>query len=92
MEVMSMYSRLWSSRKVRIAVIDAVLAAAILIVTTFVAPEQQQFWLALIGILQVPVVVLIGGIAYEDGQAKRSGHHLASLSPPATEQISEAVA
>jgi peptidoglycan/LPS O-acetylase OafA/YrhL len=82
----SMYRHLWGSRKVRIAIIDAIVAAAVLIVTTFFAPDQQQFWLALIAILQVPVGLVIAGIAYEDGKAKEGGVHPAMPRLPHGEQ------
>jgi hypothetical protein len=63
---------MWSSRKFRLLVYDAVLAVIGLVITWFLDPIWLDRIVQLIGILQVPVGLVIGGIAYEDGQLKRA--------------------
>ena len=66
---------LWQSRKVRIALVDVVFSIAVLSVTEFVSPDRLDFSLQLLGYLQIAIAAVIGGIAYEDGQAKAAGQH-----------------
>jgi len=65
---------MWQSRKFRVLVYDAVVAIITLVATQFLAPDYADLVLTVIGILQAPVLFVIGGIAYEDGQAKRGGN------------------
>jgi len=66
---------LWKSRKVRIVLVDALFSILALCATEFVAPDRLEFSLQMLGYLQVAVAAVIGGIAYEDGQAKAAGQH-----------------
>ena len=70
---MNPWKALLKSRKFWIMVLDFVVSVATYAITNFVAPEAAQHVLWFIGALQVPAAFLIGAIAYEDGQAKRSG-------------------
>lgn len=69
-----MWKNLWESRKFRIMLVDSVLATVTLTVTTFLAPEHADIVMQYIGILQIPIVAVIVGIAVEDAGAKRSGN------------------
>lgn len=61
---------LWNSRKFRILIVDTVIALIVTLAGWFFAPDVLDKILIVIGILQAPVVAVIGGIAYEDGQEK----------------------
>ena len=65
---------MWSSRKFRVLIFDAVISTIVLLVTQFVAPEWADLTLTLVKILQVPVLAYITGVALEDMGAKVSGN------------------
>ncbi len=63
------------SRKVQIALADAFFALVALTATRFVVPETADYILQVLAIVQVPVSVVIGGIAHEDAAALGAGTH-----------------
>jgi len=66
---------LWQSRKVRIALVDAFFSSVTVLVTALLSPENAKLALTVVAIWQPVFVVVVGGIAYEDGQAKAAGAH-----------------
>jgi len=70
---------LWKSRKVCILLVDALFSVLALCATEFVAPDRLEFSLQMLTYLQIAVAAVIGGIAYEDGQAKASGLHYSQM-------------
>ena len=65
---------LFRSRKFLLLLVDAVISTITLAVGLW-AKASLPTVLAIIGIYQPVFIAVIGGIAYEDGQAKRSGTH-----------------
>ena len=63
---------IWKSRKFLIAVVDAFTGLLALFATQFF-PQYAELVISTWGFLQIPVGVWIAAIAYEDGQAMRSG-------------------
>lgn len=61
---------LWKSRKFRIMVYDTVVSLVTVIGGWFLAPDMMDKIITVIGILQAPVLFVIGGIAYEDAAQK----------------------
>ena len=60
-----------TSRKWKALLCDAVFAAIVLVITTWLGdPKWQDFALKLIAIVQPVIIAYILGTAYEDGQAK----------------------
>ena len=76
-------SKLFSSRKFHIVIVDAVFGIAALAVGFFIAEniETQVFILAVFGILQPVFVGAINGIATEDAAALKAGVHPNALHP-----------
>ena len=70
---------LWQSRKVRIALVDAFFSSMTVLVTALLSPENAKLALTVVAIWQPVFVVVVGGIAYEDGQAKASGLHYSQM-------------
>lgn len=66
-------TNLWQSRKFRIMIYDTAIALVTFILSRFFGPEVQEAVMELIAILQMPILVLIGGIALEDAAQKRAG-------------------
>ncbi len=67
------------SRKVWIAIGDALVAIISLVGARVLSPDDLKFALALVAILQIPASVVIGAIAWEDGKAWESGARSAQL-------------
>lgn len=65
--------RLLKSAKFLTAVLDAALSTTIVILAWFLSPDQMDQALLLVGVWQPVFIAVIAGIAYEDGQLKRSG-------------------
>ncbi len=66
---------IFNSRKVRIAIFDAVMGLIALTVTQFVEAETAGYIMQALTIMQAPIVLVIGGIAYEDAAAIEAGTH-----------------
>ena len=62
----------YKSRKFLIAIVDAFSGLLALFVSQFV-PQYAELVISAWGFLQIPIGVWIAAIAYEDGQAMRSG-------------------
>ena len=62
----------YKSRKFLIAVSDCGVSLLTLFASQFV-PQYAELIISTVGFLQIPVGVWIAAIAYEDGQAMRSG-------------------
>ena len=65
----------WKSRKFMIAMVDAVAGLLALLMGRFLSPEDAGLVLQTWALLQPVILVWIGSIAYEDGQALRAGDH-----------------
>ena len=65
----------YKSRKFMIAVVDMIAGLLTLIVGRFLPPEDAQFVLQIWGYAQPVILVWIGAIAHEDGQALKAGAH-----------------
>lgn len=59
------------SRKFRVLALDTVVAIILFFGAKYLDPSVFEDVKFLVGVLQLPVAVLIGAIAYEDGQEKR---------------------
>ena len=70
---MTVWQALWRSRKVRVALCDAFFSSLTVLVTVLLSPENADTALIVVGIWQPVAVIVIGGIAYEDGQEKAAG-------------------
>lgn len=70
---LSPFQKLLKSRKFLIAVLDVVVSSVLYFGVKYAAPSAAEDIKFLIGVIQLPAVMLIYGIAYEDGQEKRSG-------------------
>jgi len=68
----SVWSALWNSRKVRVALVDAFFSTVTVLATALLSPAHTELALTVVAIWQPVFVVVIGGIAYEDGQQKRA--------------------
>ncbi|WP_455219843.1 hypothetical protein [Kaarinaea lacus] len=66
---------IYKSRKFLIAVVDMIAGILALVVGRFMQPDDAQFVLQLWGYAQPVILVWIGAIAYEDGQAMKAGIH-----------------
>ena len=64
-----------NSRKFRAMAVDAIFAVLALVVTNFVAPDQTELVLKLLGYLQPVVLAYILGVAAEDAAALKAGTH-----------------
>ncbi len=64
--------RLLHSAKFWTAVLDAVAALILLLATRYFSPDDVDFTVKLIAIMQPVILAVIAGFAYEDGQAKRA--------------------
>jgi len=71
---MNVWKNLFKSRKFMILLVDTIIALVGFTLTTFVGEPYFGYFTVVWGILQAPVVFVIGAIAYEDGQAKASGY------------------
>jgi hypothetical protein len=60
------------SRKFLLALLDAVISSILFTVGKYF-PASMEDAKYLIGVLQVPIVMVIGSIAYEDAAEKRNG-------------------
>lgn len=79
---MSPLQKLLKSRKFLIAVLDLVVSVTLYFVSVLAAPETFEHVKFLIVSIQPVFITLIGAIAYEDGQQKRSGFIPRPPSPP----------
>jgi len=75
------FDALIHSRKFWLAMLDAVFSTVATLLTMFLAPAQVDKILTVIGLWQPVLVVVIGAIAYEDGQ-KIKADAQAGLSRP----------
>lgn len=75
-------SALWYSRKFRLLLLDTIIALITVFATWYLAPDAVEKVLTIIGILQAPVIMVIGGIAYEDAAEKSNATYYAEESPP----------
>lgn len=57
---------IWKSRKFWILIFDVIVSLIVTLSGWYLAPAVQDRIVTLIGILQAPVLFLIGAIAYED--------------------------
>ena len=73
---MSTLQKLLKSRKFLIAVLDVVGSSVLYFVAKYAAPSLAEDVMFLIAAYQPVVLILIGGIAYEDGQEKRSNTYI----------------
>ena len=67
--------RLFKSRKFWLAMLDLVTSVALYFIVKYAIPSAADDVVFIIGVLQAPFIMVIGGIAYEDGQLKRSGSY-----------------
>ena len=67
---------MFQSRKFRVLVIDTIFSVLFLMATWYLVPDQADRVIEILGLLQVPVVMYIGGTALEDYGAKRAGKHI----------------
>ena len=70
---MNPFVGLLRSRKFLLLVLDTVISFATFFIVKYAAPSFADDVLYVIGGLQPVFVVIIGAIAYEDGQAKKAG-------------------
>ena len=70
---MNVWKSLFKSRKFWILLVDTIVALVGFILATWAGEDAVKIFTTIWGILQAPVVFVIGSIAYEDGQAKRAG-------------------
>ena len=61
------------SRKFKIMLFDTLISLIVTLATWYLSPADLHKVLTLIGILQAPVLAVIGGIAVEDAALKHSG-------------------
>ena len=71
---MNPFAGLLRSRKFWLLMLDTAISMATYFVTKYAAPALADDVLYFIGAIQPVFVVLIGAIAYEDGQAKKAGN------------------
>ncbi len=71
---MNPWKNLLKSRKFLILMVDTLIALVGFILVTFIGEPYFGYFTVVWGILQAPVVFVIGAIAYEDGQAKAAGN------------------
>jgi hypothetical protein len=64
---------IWKSRKFWIMVWDTIVSLVLSIVVPYFVPSAKDMIVLLIGILQAPVLFVIGAIAYEDAAAMNNG-------------------
>lgn len=69
------------SRKFKALIIDTVFSVCVLMATWYLAPDQSERVIELLGLLQVPVLAYIAGVAYEDGAALKAGTHITQQAP-----------
>lgn len=62
---------IWKSRKFLIMMTDVVISLIVTICGWYLAPEVLDRIITIVGILQAPIVFVIGAIAYEDAALKR---------------------
>ena len=65
----------YKSRKFLIALFDMIAGLLTLVAGRFLTPEDANFVLQLWRLAQPVILVWIGAIAYEDGQAMKAGIH-----------------
>jgi len=70
---MNPFVGLLRSRKFLLLVLDTVISFATFFIVKYAVPSLADDVLYVIGGLQPVFVVIIGAIAYEDGQAKKAG-------------------
>ena len=70
---MNPFVGLLRSRKFLLLVLDVVVSFGVYFVTKYAAPGLGDDMLFVLAGIQPVFVVIIGAIAYEDGQAKRAG-------------------
>jgi hypothetical protein len=58
---------IWQSRKFWIMIFDTVISLIINVGCVYVFPSAKDMILVITGILQAPILFVIGAIAYEDG-------------------------
>ena len=63
-----MKPNIWKSRKFWIMVVDVVVSLIVTVGGWYLAPEVLDRIISVVGILQAPVLFVIGAIAYEDGK------------------------
>ncbi len=67
---MSPFALLFQSRKFLLALVDAVISIAALVLTRFLSPGDVEFVLKIVAVLQPVIVLVIYGIAKEDAAVK----------------------
>jgi hypothetical protein len=67
------FVNLLHSRKFWMAILDMLILLAGIIVGRYATPEDADFILKIVAILQPVFVTVIAAIAYEDGQALKAG-------------------
>ena len=72
---MNPFAGLVRSRKFWIAMFDLVVSLVLYFVGKYAAPTIADDVKIVIGLIQPVFLLLIGGIAYEDGKAKAAGNH-----------------
>lgn len=63
-----MKSSLFKSRKFWIMIVDVTVSLATYFVTRYAAPDIAKDVLFIIGILQAPILAVIGSLAYQNGK------------------------
>ena len=63
---------IWKSRKFGIMVWDTIVSLVLTVGAVYFFPQVKELIVTLIGILQAPVLFVIGAIAYEDKAAMAS--------------------
>ena len=71
---MNPFVGLLRSRKFLLLILDMVVSFATYFIVKYAAPSFADDVLYVIGGIQPAFVVIIGAIAYEDGQAKKAGN------------------
>ena len=70
---------LLKSRKFWLLILDTAISLVGFFLTKYASPESLDAALVVIGLLQPVFVMVIGAIAYEDGQALAAGSHPSQL-------------
>lgn len=73
---MNPISGLLRSRKFLTAIFDLVVSLILYFVGKYAAPAMADDITYIIAAIQPVFLLVIGGIAYEDGQAKKAGNHI----------------
>ena len=66
---------IFKSRKFWLAMLDVVISSALFFGAKYMDPSAAENINFIIGVIQAPFIMVIGGIAYEDAALKSSGSY-----------------